>query len=51
MFQSLQIVEQVLPLQFRHQVSEGMAEKIILAKERDGERTVNIKAMVIWQEK
>jgi hypothetical protein len=42
-------VEQILPLQFQHQVSEGMAEKIIPAKAREGERTVNIKAMVMWQ--
>jgi hypothetical protein len=40
-------VEQVLPLQFQHQVSEGIAGKIILAKARDEERTVNIKAMVM----
>jgi hypothetical protein len=44
-------VEQVLPLQFQHQVSEGMAGKIILARAKDEERTVNIRAMVRWQTK
>jgi hypothetical protein len=45
------MVEQILTLQFQHQVSGAMAERIILAKARAGERTGNIKAVVRWTNK